>query len=186
MSNRDRIIVFAVGFVLGIILVSAILQRRTQKEEQSVVDPWLLHKAAVVEAGAEVLPKSTPEVILSGKIIDFGYLPSKSNADTKVWHLSFDKSYPYVRITEDISTGKISYMAADQIVVRLKEGVDVTALKPMLDALGLRLRMFNRKEQIAIIGVLNTRIDAVPATIEAIQPYAEFFQTIEPDVIEFR
>ena len=186
MSNRDRIIVFAIGFVLGMILVSTILQRRAQKEKHLEEDPWLSHKAAVVEAGAEPLPKSTPEAILSGKLIDFGYLPNKSNADIKVWHLSFDKSYPYVRVTEDISTGKINYMAADQVVIRLKKGVDVTALKPMLDTLGLRLRMFNRKEQVAIIGVLNTQIDAVPVTIKAVQPYADLFQTVGPDIIEFR
>ena len=56
----------------------------------------------------------------------------------------------------------------------------------MLDDLGLRLRMFNRNEQIAVIGVLTTQIDAVPVTIEAMQPYAELFQKIEPDIIEFK
>lgn len=186
MSNRDRIIVFAIGFVLGMLLVSAILQRRAKKETQLAEDPWLAHEAAIVEAGAEPLPKNTPEAILYGKVIDFGYLPDESNADTKVWHLGFDKSYPYVRVTEEISTGKISYMAADQILIRLKDGVDVTALKPMLDDLGLRLRMFNRKEQVAVVGVLNTQIDAVPNTIKAVQPYSRLFQEAGPDVIEFK
>ena len=32
--------------------------------------------------------------------------------------------------------------------------------------------MFNRKEGLAVIGVLNTQIDAVPSTIEALQPGA--------------
>jgi hypothetical protein len=58
----------------------------------------------------------------------------------------------------------------------LAEGVDVTKLKPMLDELGLRLRMFNRKEDLAVIGVLNTQIDAVPSTIEALQPWSDLFE----------
>jgi hypothetical protein len=87
---------------------------------------------------------------------------------------------------EDLSTGELSYMAADQILIELADGVDVTALKPMLDTLDLRLRMFNRKDQIAVVGVLSTQIDAIPATIEALQPYSELFRSIGPDRIEFK
>jgi hypothetical protein len=113
-------------------------------------------------------------------------LPSEAEAQSKVWHLNFAESYPYVRVEEDLSTGEFSYMAADQILIELTEGVDVTALKPMLDELGLRLRMFNRKDQIAVVGVLSTQIDAVPATIEAVRAYAELFRAVGPDVIEFK
>ena len=77
-------------------------------------------------------------------------------------------------------------MAADQITLKLAEGVDVTELKPMLDALNLRLRMFNRKKQIAVIGVLSTEIDAVPKTIQAVQPYTELFSLVEPDFLKFK
>ncbi|MGK0309507.1 MAG: hypothetical protein ACJAT5_000939 [Lentimonas sp.] len=185
MNNRDRIIVFAVGFVLGMLLVSFLLQRRAQKGT-TVVDPWAEHNAAAIEAGAEPLPEGVPEVIRTGRIIDFGYLPSEADAQQKVWHLNFEKKYPFVRVTEDLQTGIFEYMAADQIKLELAEGVDVTKLKPMLDALNLRLRMFNRKERIAVIGVLNTDIDAVPKTIEAVQSCAELFSTVEPDFIEFK
>lgn len=185
MNNRDRVIVFAVGFVLGMLLVSFILQRRAQKEAIGK-DPWAEHNAAAIEAGAEPLPETVPQVMRFGRIIDFGYLPDQTNAVQRVWHLNFDKSYPYVRVTEDLQTGALAYMAADQIKLKLADGVDVTELKPMLDTLDVRLRMFNRKEQIAVIGVLNTEIDAVPKTIEAVQPYAELFSVAEPDYLEFR
>ena len=79
-----------------------------------------------------------------------------------------------------------SETAADQILIELADGVDVTALQPMLDELQLRLRMFNRRDQIAVVGVLNTQIDAVPATIAALQPYAQLFRAVGPDVIEFK
>jgi hypothetical protein len=66
------------------------------------------------------------------------------------------------------------------------KGVDVTELTPMLDDLGLRMRMFNRKEKIAVIGVLSTKIDAVPATIKAVQPWSELFNSAEADELRFQ
>jgi len=173
------------GFVLGSLLVAAIMNRREIREENRV-DPWVTHNAAAVEAGAEDLPEGMPEVIQRGKILDFGILPSAANPQTKIWHLNFDESYPYVCVVEHLPTGEFSYMAADQILLELADGVDVTALKPMLDTLDLRLRMFNRKDQIAVVGVLSTQIDAIPATIEALQPYSELFRSIGPDRIEFK
>lgn len=185
MGKTDRIFVYIVGFVLGSLLVAMIMNRRKIKEEASV-DPWVTHNAAAVEAGAEPLPEGMPDVIQIGRILDFGILPSEGEPLVKVWHLNFDESYPYVRVVEDLSTGEFSYMAADQILIELADGVDVTELKPMLDELELRLRMFNRKDQIAVVGVLTTQIDAVPATIEAVQPYSELFRAVGPDVIEFK
>lgn len=184
MNNRDRVIVFIVGFVLGMLLVSYILQRRSQKESVGE-DPWVKHNAVAIEAGAESLPDAAPAVIRTGRIIGFGYLPDATNAQQRVWHLNFKKSYPYVRVSEDTETGEIAYMAADQIKLKLADGVDVTELKPMLDTLNLRLRMFNRKKQIAVIGVLSTEIDAIPKTIEAIRSYADLFSVAEPDFLEF-
>jgi len=185
MNNKDRVIVYIVGFVLGMLLVSLIVQRRARRESTGE-DPWVEHNAAAIEAGAEPLPDQIPESIRGGRIIDFGYLPDAAKAQQRVWHLSFEKSYPYVRVTEDMQSGAVAYMAADQIKLKLANGVDVTALKPMLTALDLRLRMFNRKEQIVVIGVLSTEMDAVPRTIEALQPYAHLFALVEPDFLEFK
>lgn len=185
MNNRDRILVYLVGFGIGMLLVWMILSRRAAKEE-SAVDPWVTHNSAAVEEGAEPLPASVPASIHKGKIIDFGYLPNEDAAEQKVWLLNFEKSYPYVRVVENIESGAFSYMAADQISIELADGVDVTSLKPMLDELGLRLRMFNRKENLAIVGVLHTGIAAVPETIEAVQPWSQLFVTAEPDVLRFQ
>ena len=95
-----------------------------------------------------------------------------------------------MRVLETIETGELSYMAADQIKLWLADGVDVTDLKPMLDALELRLRNFKRKENFVVIGVLSTQIDAVPATLAAIQPWSDLFVKTEADWpssgIEFR
>ncbi len=185
MKNSDRIIVYLVGFILGMLLVSMILSRRAAKE-QAAEDPWVTHNVAAVEAGAAPLPESIPASIHKGKIIDFGYLPNAESPVERVWLLNFEESYPYVRVVEDLASGGFRYMSADQITIELAEGVDVTELKPMLDELGLRLRMFNRKERIAVIGVLHTKIDAVPATIEAVQPWSDLFVIAQADELRFK
>jgi len=185
MKNSDRIIVYVVGLILGILLVSMILSRRSAKEA-AAQDPWVMHNVEAVAGGAEPLPEGMPASIHKGRIIDFGYLPNAESPSQRVWLLNFDKSYPYVRAVETISSGKFSYMAADQITIQLADDVDVTKLKPMLDELGLRLRMFNRKEEIAVIGVINTQIDAVPATIKAVQPWSDLFVSARADELQFK
>lgn len=185
MKNTDRIIVYAVGFLIGMLLVSVLLSRRSAKEE-AAVDPWVAHNAEMVAAGAEPLPEAMPAPIHEGRIIDFGYLPNEEAPQERVWLLNFEESYPYVRVVESIPESNFSYMAADQITLHLSEGVDVTELKPMLDELGLRLRMFNRKERIAVVGVLSTQIDAVPATLAAVQAWAELFDSAQADELQFK
>ena len=150
------------------------------------MDPWVIHNMEAVAGGAEPLPDHMPASIQKGRIIGFGYLPDEEKAEERVWLLNFDKTYPYIRAVETIAAGELSFMAADQISIYLREGVDVTELKPMLDELGLRLRMFNRKEGLAVVGVLNTQIDAVPLTIEAVQPWSDLFESVEADVLRFQ
>ncbi|MDA9317242.1 hypothetical protein N9Q19_00385 [Puniceicoccaceae bacterium] len=185
MKNKDRILVYIVGLAIGMLLVWMILARRTAKEEASV-DPWVKHNAEAVANGSEPLPQAVPDSMHKGRIIGFGYLPKDDAPVQRVWLLNFEKSYPYVRVVEDLTSGVFSYMAADQISIILPEDVDVTALKPMLDKLGLRIRMFNRKENLVIVGVLHTGIKAVPETIEALQAWSHLFITAEPDVIRFQ
>ncbi|MGC6424583.1 MAG: hypothetical protein ACON4O_06300 [Lentimonas sp.] len=185
MSKTKRILVYLGGFFIGMVLVSMITTRRTMLEERRP-DPWLEHNQKMLEAGAAPLPDSAHSAIQKGVIIDFGYLPDATSAEQMVWLLKFEDSYPYVRVVQDVNTQKVSYMAADQISIQLAEDADVTALEPMLDELGLRLRMFNRKEQLAIISVLNTDYGAVPATIAAVQPWADLFVSVEPDWLRFQ
>lgn len=177
--------VYLIGFILGILLVSMILSRRARKEAANV-DPWVAHNIEAVAAGAESLPDVMPASIHKGRIMDFGYLPDADTPEERVWLLNFDESYPYVRVVEAVASGEFSYMAADQVTIYLAADVDVTELKPMLDELGLRLRMFNRKERIAVIGVLNTQIDAVPATIKAVQPWSDLFVSAKADELRFQ
>lgn len=185
MSNTNRFLVYLGGFLIGMMLVSIIIGRRSAKEEARV-DPWLEHNQKMVDSGAEPLPAGVPDSIRDGLVIDFGYLPSEAAPLEAVWMLTFEDSYPFVRVVQDLESEELSYMAADQIAIALADGVDVTDLKPMLDELGLRLRMFNRKENLVILGVLSAQIDAVPATIEAVQPWQQLFLSVKPDTIKFK
>ena len=185
MRNSQRVTIYLIGFIFGSLLVSIILLRRASKGE-AAIDPWVIHNMEAVAAGAEPLPDHIPASIQKGRIIGFGYLPDEEKAEERVWLLSFDKTYPYIRAVETIAAGEFSFMAADQISIYLRKSTDVTELKPMLDELGLRLRMFNRKEGLAVIGVINTQIDAVPSTIEAVQPWSDLFESVEADVLRFQ
>ncbi|MGC6456307.1 MAG: hypothetical protein ACON46_07250 [Coraliomargaritaceae bacterium] len=185
MTNVDRFKVYGLGFLLGIVLVSLIMGRRASQEEQ-VVDPWYEHREQAEASGAEPLPDGVEVSLLKGKVLRFGYLPTAEAPVERVWLLNFRKSYPYVRVVETLADGSIGYMAADQIQITLAEGVDVTDIKPMIDSLGIRLRMFNRKERAAVLGVMHTGIDAVPDTLEAIAPWGELYSKAGPDWIRFQ
>ena len=188
MQKMDRIMVYLVGFGLGTLLVSALMLRRAERSEQRI-DPWMEHNQAMLAAGADALPEGVPTALLKGRMIDFGHLPESGHAAQKVWLLNFKDSYPYVRVVQNIADGSFQFMTADQIVIDLAEDLDVTHLKPVLDRLHLRVRMFNRKDQKVVVGVLHTGISAVPDTIEALHATnASILDScsIHPDWIEFK
>lgn len=184
MRKTDRVVVFIVGFLLGTVLVSAILMRRSLLDGER--DPWERHQEEAAEAGAPALPERVPESIHEGRLLSFGYLPSGEKRKERVWLLRFEDRYPHVRVVEDLETGALRYMAADQIVLEMADGVDVTELRPMLEELGLQLRMFNRGEGVAVISVLGRSIDAVPETLDAVRPWSGLFSSARPDELRFR
>ena len=182
MTNSNRMGVYFGGFFLGMLLVTFIMMRRAADEERAA-DAWADRSGEAVAAGYEPLPEALPAPLRRGVVIDFGYLPNQAEAVRRVWILHFRKSYPFVRVVEDMATGELDMMAADQVVFELAEGHDVTELQPMLDQLGLRVRNFNRRENVLVTGVLDRSINAVPTTLEAAEPWAELFETARPDTI---
>lgn len=186
MKNTERIFVYFIGFLIGLLMVSAILMRRAARKEAAIADPWAHHIKAAAAVAAEPLPPEVEPAILKGAIMSFGHLPANETPRERIWIMNFKDSYPYVRIVQDLQSGTLHYMAADQIKIKLAPGIDVAALSPLLDTLGLRLRNFNRKHGIVVLGVLNTSIEAVPQTLEALKPWAELIERAEPDTIRFR
>ena len=188
MQKMDRIMVYLVGFGLGTLLVSALMLRRAERSDQRI-DPWMEHNQAMLAAGAEALLEDVPPALLKGRMLDFGQLPDAGPPEQKVWLLNFKDSYPYVRVEQRIADGSLQFMTADQIVIDLANGIEVTRLKPVFDRLNLRVRMFNRKDQKVVVGVLHTGISAVPDTIHALQAEHDSALaqcTIHPDWIQFK
>lgn len=187
MKTKERIFIYFIGVLIGLLIVSILLSRRADKASQSV-DPWIAHNRDIIDTGAaEPLPDALPSVLQSGMILDFGYLPKDAESPKeRVWLMNFEESYPYVRVVEQIADSSIQYMAADQILIELKPGIDVTEMKPVLDSLGLRVRMFNRKEQLLVVGVVSTALDAVDQTIELLRPWSAKYTSISPDFIRLQ
>jgi hypothetical protein len=100
--------------------------------------------------------------------------------------LEYKSSYPFVRIVENVSQQTLEVMAADQVLIHLREGVDVTDFQPMLKALELNVRMFNREKKIMVISVLNRELDAIPQTLSALSPWNGLFDSATPDFIQVR
>lgn len=186
MKHTERYFVFFVGFMIGLAIVSLILMRRAAREDAVIADPWTHHLESAAAVAAEPLPPQVEPAMLKGKVLQYGYVPVEGDARQRVWILRFEDSYPYVRIVEDLKNGSLQYMAADQIQLKLMDGVDVAALSPALEQLGLRLRNFNRKHGVVVLGVLHTGMEAVPQTLAALEPWAELIELAEPDYIQFR
>ena len=162
MKQTDRIVFFIIGFTIGTFLVSIYFENKSLKKEQAeekVLDAW-----SQLDDDVPKLPNSLPDVFLKGTLIASGTLINENGEEEKIWIMEFKSSYPFVRIVENISQETLELMAADQILIHLKEGIDVTDVQPMLKALDLNVRMFNRDKNIIVISVLNRELDAIPQT----------------------
>jgi hypothetical protein len=184
MKQTDRIVIFIIGFTIGTILVSIYLENKSLKKEaakEQVLEAW-----SEMDEGTLNLPESLPAVFLKGILIASGTLINSNGEDENIWILEYKSSYPFVRIVENVSQQTLEVMAADQVLIHLREGVDVTDFQPMLKALGLNVRMFNREKKIMVISVLNRELDAIPQTLSALSPWNGLFDSATPDFIQVR
>lgn len=184
MKQTDRIVIFIVGFTIGTFLVSIYLENKTLKKEQA--EERVLNAWAEVEEGVLKFPESLPDVFLKGSLIASGTLTNRNGEDENIWIMEYKSSYPFVRVVENIPQQTLEVMAADQVLIYLKEGVDVTDFQPMLKALGLNVRMFNRDKNVMVISVISRELDAIPETLAAIRPWNDLFDFASPDLIQVK
>jgi hypothetical protein len=177
MKGNERIGIFILGMIIGCVLVSILVGRRDAFKEASEATwsgPGLAFDGPPLPDGAE-------PVLSEGRLLYHSAGPEES-----VWVVGFTDRYPYVRVVWHEQTGTFDYMAADQVVIHVRDGVDVASLKPVLDELGVRMRMFNRRENVVVIGTVSSGVSAVPDTLAALEPFADLFEHAGPDPIRFR
>lgn len=184
MKQTDRIVIFIIGFTIGTFLVSVYFENKSLKKEQA--EEEILSAWSELGEGVPQLPKSLPNVFLKGSLMASGTLMNLNGEQENIWIMEYKSSYPYVRIVENIAEKTHVVMAADQVLIYLKEGVDVTDFQPMLRELGLNVRMFNRDKNIMVIDVLNRELDAIPQTLEALSPWKSLFESASPDFIQVK
>ena len=78
-------------------------------------------------------------------------LLNRNGEDENIWIMEYKSSYPFVRVVENIPQQTLEVMAADQVLIYLKEGVDGTDFQPMLRDSRLNVRMFNRDKNVMVI-----------------------------------
>tara|TARA_B100001093_G_scaffold289463_1_gene276462 strand:+ start:681 stop:1232 length:552 start_codon:yes stop_codon:yes gene_type:complete len=183
MKQTDRIVVYIIGFVIGTLLVSAYLNNR--QTEASKLEAERITQSQWPDE-VKPLPESVPTAFLKGELMDFGLIENRDQESVYIWILEFSKSYPYVRISHNLKSDEIEIMAADQVIIHTREDIDITVLKPELDKLGLKVRMFNRSKNMMVIGVLNRDLNTIPETLEAIKPWSHLYRSASADYISVR
>ena len=183
MKQTDRIVVYIMGFVIGTLLVSVYLNNRQNnasllEAERMSYSQWPEH--------VRPFPETVPSAFLKGALIDYGLIGNNEQEAVYIWILEFSKSYPYVCISQKLNSGEIEIKAADQVIIHTREDIDITMLKPELDKLGLKVRMFNRSRNMMVIEVLNRDLNAISETLEAIKPWSHLYTSATADYISVR
>jgi hypothetical protein len=179
MKGNERFAVFILGLIIGCVLVSLLINRREVFKENSNAS-WL---GSDLPASMDMppLPIAVEAVLHEGRPLYYGV-----EDEYHIWVIGFTDRYPFVRVVWDSSNNVFQYMAADQVIIHMREGLDVADIKPALHELGVRLRMFNRRDHIVVIGTINSGISAVPDTLSALEAYRHLWQHAGPDFIRFR
>ena len=179
MKQTDRILIYIVGFTIGSLLIFTYLRNKNIERKLSI-------ESRIDDSGSisdYQFPDALPSVFRKGIILTSGELLNHNNQREIIWILEYSDSYPFVRIVYNLDMGTLEIMAADQILLHLNKGVDVTRLSSTLKELGLFVRMFNRSESILVVSVLNMGLHGVPETIEAFRPATHLIKSIKPDYI---
>lgn len=179
MKLLDRIIIYGIGFAIGTVVISFYWQMKSAHSDAKQ-DMDRAHSEIEMELP---FPESLPQVFAQGRILLSGSLKNAEGEVESIWIVEYKKSYPFVRIVQNHTRNSLEIMAADQILLYLNKGVDVTDLQPALNALGLRVRMFNRDEHVMVVSVLDNSLNAVPQTLEALEPWSYLLESCSADYI---
>ena len=131
LSGKERVFVFAVGFVLGIVLIGFIHQRRAaQGPEGTDSMAKKVIRDVISSSGIRPLPDDTPEILRQSTLYSFDVVNSTlDDSKMTVWNLQMlEGMWPWVRVSEKVfveaeKSPEVLVMAGDRVLVTLRDGV---------------------------------------------------------------
>ena len=180
VSDKERVSTFVIGALLGCIVVGGLIQRRNNHRDarQSITE-------AVVPEGAQPIPQTVPGILRKGEILHFN-----DHDLGRTWIVQYEKNYPFVQISETYSaiskTGGVStfeFLAADRIIVKLVDGVNVKEFQSKLLSMGLHTRENFKKKGLVIAGLSELGVGKLDEAIAKIRSL-EIVDSAEYDPIQ--
>ena len=169
----SRVYVFFLGFLISTILITLYLDFKSSSKEDKINE--------LVTKDHEPFPEKVPDVLKSGRCIDAGFIENEY-----VWIMEYSNNYPFVRISRNLDDDTIQFMAADQFILKVKDNYKITDFKPILDSLNLRVRTFNKNENILVVEVFNRNLDAFHKTLQELEDWKYMLDYVRPDYIEVK
>lgn len=196
MRNRDRLIVYAAGVLLGLVLLG-FLQRQRQDADgepkrflHGVFQRW------VDESGLRNLPDGSPEYLRRSRLR--AYLTTRPDEEGRfeyIWILDVEEGHPRVRVVEalriDLEAERVrsegyAVMAADQLLVALQPGADLEAFDDLLAGRGMARLEFLAGPQMWLVELGQGDVLTVPSAAVALERHGELVREARPRFITWR
>ncbi len=187
LSDNERLVTFGIGALMGCLLVGALLSRRNaakaEKDEQA---------SAPIPSWAQPLPKNVDDKLQQGRILHFKETEADAGKPhSRSWILQFSSDYAFVLIEEVQHSAAgvgdepvLQYLAADRLVVRLKEGIQIEEFRVRLHVHQLHTREHFRKKGIVIVGLGEIGIGKLEEAMALVREM-EIVDSVEYDPIVF-
>lgn len=193
---KEKVGVYAMGLVLGIVLVSLIQRERRSGEESGGRFLGKAIESMIESSGLRNLPEGSPDYLRESRLLDYLLtLPDASGRFEYIWILEVEEGYPRVRVIEQleqrgpeepwVSQG-FSIMAADQVLVQPAPGVEPEALDPYLQSLSWSRGDFFAGPQAWVVQLDESAPLSVPKAIRRLAEAEELVQAAFPLIIHWK
>ncbi|MEM9026001.1 MAG: hypothetical protein AAGB06_03605 [Verrucomicrobiota bacterium] len=183
-SGKERLMIFGVGFGLGVLLVGFIHNRRaadgpegTESMAKKVI------RDVVSSTGVKPLPEGTPEILRQSRLHSFDVITSRQDGSaTTVWNLEMlEGMWPWVRVSskqevDQNQPPEVIVMAGDRFLVELKPGVARADLESMVRERNMEYLTYYKGTNQHVIGISPGMPLAIPLSIKLFQEEIDIVQ----------
>lgn len=193
---KEKIAVYGMGLVLGILLVSFLQRQRTSGDEEPERFLGKAMESMIESSGLRNLPEGSPAYLRNSQLEDYLLtLPDASGEFQYIWILRVEEGYPRVRVVEQLrqrgpespwESQGYSIMAADKVFVRLQAEISPQAFDGILESLD-----WNRGEYYEGVQSWEVELDemaplSVPKAIQRLEGFEEIVQAATPRLINWK